>query len=116
MSAIQEQLVVYLAPTATLYAMIAPQGTPLPYVTYQRITSNVNNVLSGPPSIENVRMQVDVWADVASGGYARAQALAQSIVTAMQAWPVQNVLLNSYDLYEQDVQVFRVLLEFSIWQ
>lgn len=116
MSTIQEQMVAHLAPTAALHPMIAPQGTPLPYVTYQRITSNVNNVLSGPPSIDNVRMQVDVWADVASGGYARAQSLAQSIIAAMQAWPVQNVLLNNYDLYEQDVQVFRVLLEFSIWQ
>lgn len=112
MSTIQEQLVTYLAQTAAIYPMVAPQGTALPYVTYQRVASTVNNVLSGAPSIDNARMQIDVWAS----SYAGAQALAQSIIRAMQAWPVQNVLLNNYDLYEQEVKVYRVLLEFSIWQ
>lgn len=112
MSAIQEQMVTYLAPTSALHPMIAPQGTQLPYVTYQRIASNVNNVLSGPPSIDNMRMQIDVMART----YAESQTLAQAIIASMQAWPVQNVLISNYDLYEQDVQVFRVLLEFSIWQ
>lgn len=112
MSTIQEQLVAYLAPITALHPMIAPQGTTLPYVTYQRVASTVNNVLNGPPSIDNARIQIDVWAATYAGG----QTLAQSIVTAMQAWPAQNVLLNQYDLYEQDVQTFRVLLEFSIWQ
>jgi hypothetical protein len=112
MSTIQEQLKAYLAPTATIYAIVTPQGTPLPYVTYQRVANNVENVLSGLPPIENVRMQVDVWAAT----YAGAQALKQSIIAAMQTWTVQNVLISDYDMYEQDVQVFRVLLEFSIWQ
>jgi len=112
MSTIQEQLVAYLAPVAALHPMVAPQGTPLPYATYQRVASGVHNVLSGPPSIDNARIQVDVWA----GTYAAAQALAQSIIQAMQQWTVQNVLLNNYDLYAQDVKTYRVLLEFSIWQ
>lgn len=112
MSTIQEQLVAYLAPVAALHPMIAPQGAAYPYATYQRVANTVNNVLNGPPSIDNTRMQIDVWA----ASYADAQALAQSIITAMQAWDVKNVLVNNYDLYEQDVKVFRVLLEFSIWQ
>lgn len=112
MSMIQEQLAAYLAPTIAIYPMLAPQGTQAPYATYQRITSNVNNVLSGPPSIENTRMQIDVWAS----SYASAQAKSQAVIDAMQAWSVQNVLIASYDLYEQEVQIFRVLLEFSIWQ
>lgn len=112
MSTIQEQLVAYLAPVAPLHPMVAPQGIALPYVTYQRVASTVHNVLSGPPSIDNARIQVDVWASA----YADVQTLAQSIIQAMQAWSVQNVLLSNYDLYEQDVKVFRVLLEFSIWQ
>lgn len=112
MSTIQEQLVAYLQPIAALHPMLAPQNAALPYVTYQRVANSVNNVLSGPPSIDNTRIQLDVWA----ASYPDAQALAQSITAAMQQWAVQNVLLTSYDLYEQDVQVFRVLLEFSIWQ
>lgn len=112
MSSIQEQLVSYLAPVAALHPMVAPQGTSLPYVTYQRVSNTVNNVLSGPPSIDNTRIQVDVW----DSTYAGVQALAQSLVAAMQTWSVQNVLISNYDLYEQDVQTFRVLLEFSIWQ
>lgn len=112
MSTIQEQLVAYLAPVAELHPLVAPQNTALPYVTYHRVASSVNNVLSGPPSIDNARMQIDVW----GGTYAEAQRLAQAIIVAMQSWPVQNVLLNNYDLYEQEVKVYRVLLEFSIWQ
>lgn len=112
MSTIQEQLVAYLAPITALHPMVAPQGSALPYATYQRVASPVTNVLSGAPPIENTRLQVDVWAST----YQAAQTLARSITTAMQAWAVQNVLLNSYDLYEQDVKVYRVLLEFSIWQ
>lgn len=112
MSTIQEQMVAYLAPVAALHPMVAPQNTEYPYATYQRVANTVNNVLSGPPSVDNVRIQIDVWAR----SYADAQALAQSIIAAMQAWSVQNVLISNYDLYEQDVQVFRVLLEFSIWQ
>lgn len=112
MSAIQEQLAAYLAPITTLHAMVAPQNSAYPYATYQRIASTVNNVLNGPPSIDNTRIQIDVWAS----NYAAAQTLAGSIIAAMQAWPVQNILLSNYDLYERDVQVFRMLLEFSIWQ
>ncbi len=112
MSTIQEQLVAYLTPTVALHPMVAPQGAPLPYATYQCVASAVNNVLSGPPSIDNTRIQVDAWA----GTYPAAQALAKAIVDAMQAWPVQNILLNKYDLYAQEVQTYRVLLEFSIWQ
>lgn len=112
MSTIQEQMVAYLAPTAALHPRKAPQGTLPPYVTYHRVGSPTNNVLSGPPSIENVRMQIDVWAIT----YAEAQSLAQSIILAMQAWPVQNVLLNNYDLGDDVVNLERVLLEFSIWQ
>jgi hypothetical protein len=112
MSSIQEQLVAYLAPTVNIHPLVAPQGTLLPYVTYQRVANTVNNVLTGPPSIDNVRMQIDVWAST----YAEAQSLAKSLITAMQAWTVQNFLINEYDLYEQEVQVFRVLIEYSIWQ
>jgi hypothetical protein len=111
-STIQEQFVAQMAGVAAAHPIIAPQGTALPYVTYQRISSNVNNVLSGPPSIDNTRLQVDVWA----GNYAAVQTLAAAVKARMLAWSVQNVLLIEYDLYEQDVQVFRVLLDYSIWQ
>jgi hypothetical protein len=112
MSAIQEQLFIRLSGVATIHPMLAPQGSVLPYVTYQRVASNINNVLFGPPSIDNIRIQIDVWA----GTYAGAQTLADAIKASMQGWAVQNTLQNEYDLYEQAVQTFRVLLEFSIWQ
>lgn len=112
MSTIQEQLVAYLAPVTALHPMIAPQNTAYPHATYQRVANTIENVLSGPPPIDNMRIQIDVWAQTYQG----AQTLAAQIIAAMQAWSVQNVLISNYDLYEQDVQVFRVLLEFSIWQ
>jgi hypothetical protein len=112
MTTIQEQLRAYLGPVASIYPIIAPQGSLPPYVTYQRVGSTVNNVLSGPPSIDQTRMQIDVW----DTSYQGAQTLAAQIKTRMQAWPVQNILIGDYDLYEAPVKTFRVLMEFSIWQ
>jgi hypothetical protein len=109
---IQEQLLTYLSPITAIYPIIAPQGALPPYVTYQRVGSNVNNVLLGPPSIDNTRMQIDVW-DLT---YQGAQTLAAQIKTRMQSWPVQNILIGDYDLYEASVKTYRVLMEFSIWQ
>jgi hypothetical protein len=112
MTTIQEQLLAYLSPVTSIYPIIAPQGAVLPYVTYQRVGSNVNNVLVGPPSIDQTRMQVDVW----HTSYQGAQTLAAQIKTRMQGWSVQNVLIGDYDLYEASVKTYRVLMEFSIWQ
>lgn len=115
MSSIQEQLVAQLNGVAAggIWAIIAKQGASLPYITYQRITNTTNNVLAGNgnPPVENTRIQIDVWGTT----YAEAQAIAAAVKAAMLAWAVQNVLLLDYDLYEQDVKIYRVLLEYSIW-
>lgn len=115
MSTIQEQLAAQIgsAVGGRVYPILAPQPSTLPYITYQRISNSVNNVLSGNgnPPIDNTRFQVDVW-DVS---YAAAQATAAAVKVAMLAWSVQNVLLLEYDLYEQEVRIFRVLLEYSTW-
>lgn len=112
MMTIQEQLLAQIGGIAPTHAIIAPQNSVLPYITYQRISNQVNNTLANGPSIDNTRMQIDIFAST----YASAQTVAQAVTAAMKAWSVQNVKLLEYDLYESDVRVFRVLMDFSIWQ
>jgi hypothetical protein len=42
---------------------VAPQGTPVPYITYQAVGGDPINFLTGEaPDKANTRMQVNVWA------------------------------------------------------
>lgn len=110
---VQEQLVTLLTPVAPIYPFTATQNTAPPYLIYQRVSSTVNNVLdgNGNPPINNTRMQIDCW----GRNYAECQALAASVTTAMLGWFLQNVKLDEQDGYEEDVKLYRVILDFNIW-
>jgi hypothetical protein len=63
-----------------VYPVVAPQGTTLPYVVYQRISSGREYALDGYCGLENSRMQVDVYADTEK----EAWAVADAVTTAMR--------------------------------
>lgn len=115
MTTIQEQLAALLQPLAP--GGVAPQVTlqnnVYPYIVYRRLVSPVNNTLSGngSPPINNTLFEVSSW------GYTYADAVntAAAVAAAMQGWAVQNVLQHERDLYEDDVKLFRVVQEFSVW-
>lgn len=112
---IQEQLLTLLsgatAAGARVYPMTAPDAVASPYITYQRISSNTENVMSGNSGLTNTRMQIDVYATT----YAQATSIANQIDTLMAAWAVQNVPISSQDFYEDPVELFRVSSDYSIW-
>jgi hypothetical protein len=112
---IQEQLqaLIATATTASVFPIVATQDAPYPHITYQRISSRNENVMDGNGStpISNCRMQIDVWAKT----YAQAQALNDHVATAMKGWSVQNVQISSRDLYESDVKIYRMSMDYSIW-
>jgi len=111
---IQEDLVTLLGPAVAsrVYGAIAAQGTLMPYIVYQRVISQVENILdgNGNPPINSTRMQIDVW----SNSYASAQATAAAVRTLMLGWSKQNVNNGEQDLYEQDTRMHRVMMDYSI--
>ncbi|PUA17265.1 DUF3168 domain-containing protein [Glaciimonas sp. PCH181] len=113
---IQNQLFTLLSGGATLagariYPLTAPDGVVRPYITYQRIFSNSENVLSGSTNLFNTRMQIDMYALI----YFDAISLAAQVDSLMSSWIVQNVSLLSRDFYEDAVKLFRVSVDYSIW-
>ncbi|CAK1277634.1 Protein of uncharacterised function (DUF3168) [Burkholderia pseudomallei] len=116
MSTIEEQLYAVLnavAPNA-VYANVARQDLPMPYVIYRCMPSPVENVLdSQTPPADNTVFELDCWGRT----YADAVNLAATVRAALQAWSVRGVQKTSaHDLYEEDVKAYRRVFEFSVWQ
>jgi hypothetical protein len=96
---------------SNVFPQISPDGTVSPYITYSRISAQSNNVLSGTTSLINTRVQIDVYANT----YALAQSIATQVDGLMASWVFQNVSNPQQDIYEAEVRLFRVLLDYSVW-
>ena len=94
-----------------VHPLTAPDSEGRPYITYQRITAVDNTPLSGGAAFFNTRMQIDVYADT----YIAADSIASQVKTLLAGWSVKNVQISDVDLYENEVKLFRVQLDYSIW-
>lgn len=94
-----------------IYPNVAADKPPRPYIVYTRISSASENVLEGPTSLVNTRVQIDLYAD----SYVAVQTLASQVDALMQGWALQNVSNPAVDQYEPDVLLHRVILDYSIW-
>jgi hypothetical protein len=114
-----------MAIEGTLQALLAPLAAggcypivntsadvTLPYITYM-VVSNVPTVsLTGPSGLYNRHVQIDVFAE----SYKAAKDIEIAIKAAMaSSTTIKNVPLMAQDLYEEEVDTYRVILEFSIW-
>ena len=95
-----------------VYAILLPDETPLPAITYQRISTLSHNSLQEWARIDHVRMQVDCWAST----YAEAKLLAEQVRFAMQAAGFKGVLANDRDDFEPDTETYRVSADYMVWQ
>lgn len=93
------------------YCGQARQSPTAPYTVIGRISDIPENTLSSGVIKRNVRLQIDVYAE----DYDEAVALQNAIVTVMEAAAFTNVLLLAQDLYDDDVRLHRVLLDYSLW-
>lgn len=112
---VQQQLAALLTGAtgagAEVHPVIAPDATPLPYIVYQRIVSNTENVLDGDSGLVNTRIQIDVYART----YAQAVAVMGQVDALMNTWVVQNISILTLDGYEDAVKLFRVTSDYSVW-
>lgn len=96
-----------------VFALVIPQGTKLPCITFQRIGGMPANTLSGHSGLEEIDLQIDVWAR----DYDEAKAIAKAVRAAMPpSGPRFSAhLIEDQDLYEDGTNYFRVSMEYKVW-
>ena len=96
-----------------VFALVIPQGTKLPCITFQRIGGRPANTLSGHSGLEEIDLQIDVGAR----DYDEAKAIAKAVRAAMPpSGPRFSAhLIEDQDLYEDGTNYFRVNMEFKVW-
>ena len=96
-----------------VFALVIPQGTKLPCITFQRIGGRPANTLAGPSGLEEIDLLIDAWAR----DYHEAKAVAKAVRAAMPAnGPRFGAhLIEDQDLYEDGTNYFRVSMEFKVW-
>ena len=95
-----------------VYPMAAPDQTQAPFITYQRISANTENVMDGSNvQLCNTRSQIDIF----SRTYVQAASIASEVDVVMCTGFPQIISVQSQDIYESEVDLYRVLSEYSIW-
>ena len=100
-------------PTAAglrVYPMLMPQEPAYPALTYQRIANDPIASLDGNSNLDRVRLQIDCWALT----YLAAKNLAAEVRAEMAT--IGALLLLDLDDYESNEKVYRVTMDFSLWQ
>lgn len=111
--AAQDDIFTTLAPLVNnrCYPLIAPANVTKPYIVYQMITSLPMVTMDGATGLENKRLQIDGYATTYDG----VKTLEESVKTAMAAASFISVPLMTGDLYEPETQLFRSLMDYSLW-
>lgn len=95
-----------------VYPMAAPDQTVAPFITYQRVSAVSENVLDGSDTnLINTRLQLDIY----SATYAGAAAIFATVDSLMSSGFAQVTPLQNQDIYESEVDLYRVMAEYSIW-
>lgn len=98
--------------TTRIYPVVMPQEPTFPCITYQRVSGNQQNSLAGYATLENPRIQIDVWSESYSG----AKTLAGNIHTVMDgATAFKATLISDDDDYQSEIPLYRVSMDFSCW-
>lgn len=95
-----------------MYPVKAPQKPTRPYCTYQRVSGVEEYTMQGPAVIERVRIQIDCW----STSYLEAKQIGAGVKTSIEratAFTIHGY--TDQDLYEPDVDCYRVVQDFILW-
>lgn len=97
-----------------IWPLVRAQGASLPALTYQRIAGTPSTDLDGlDGDLTVVLVQVDCWAS----GFDAARVLAELVRVRIQtaADSFRGNLQSDRDFYEDDVKLYRVSQDFSLW-
>jgi hypothetical protein len=94
------------------YPLMMPQNPVLPAIVYSRQASNPFYRLEGGSSLSQVRVQIDCYAR----SYEEAKDLASNARSAMESASYKGTMIFDADFYEPDVKLYRVVLDFYVWE
>jgi Protein of unknown function (DUF3168) len=104
-----------------IYPVVRPQATPLPAITYQRISRTRFDPLDEPGALADARLQIDCWA----ASYAAVKDLAADIQHVLNGYtesgtaPPALRAIRAYpddrDDYQADPPVWRVSSDYSVF-
>lgn len=98
--------------TFRVFPDVAPEGTALPWLTYQSVGGQAVPDLDGPAETLNARMQISVWAATRTS----ATRLMQQASAAMCDEPLNGVAIGAaVSVYEQSTKLYGSRLDFSVW-
>jgi hypothetical protein len=97
-----------------IFPDVAPEGTPVPYVTYQAVGGEPINFLSGEaPGKTNARMQVNVWAKTRIEASELGAQVEDAIRAATDLQP--EALTGRIATYDKTTQYRGTMQDFSLW-
>lgn len=101
-----------------IYPVVLPQTPTYPCVTYQRISTTRESAMGVEVGIAHARVQCSAWAQT----YTAAKGVKEQLRAALERWRgtvlgvvVQDsFFLNELDLYEADVRIWHLPVDFMI--
>lgn len=95
-----------------VYPLVMPEKSVMPAIVFLRIASTPENTLNGGATIDQIRFQVDTYANT----YAEAKSVSASVRTAMESASFKGTLQTDQDLFEPDVKLYRVTQDYYVWK
>jgi hypothetical protein len=92
--------------TTKCYPVKIPQVPVFPLMTYTLITDVPDNHLRGPSGLVSARYQVEAWAETYSANYS-------GTVGTVKVGSILRI--TGRDWYEEAVDCYRVIQDFSVW-
>lgn len=93
------------------FAVRAPDGVLKPYVTFFEVSSAPVTSLGGDSGLDNVRLQVDVWADT----YEEAREVSKGIRALISGASFKPTTQDKREDYESDTKLYRVSTDYACW-
>lgn len=94
-------------------AGMLPEGELRPYVTFSLITGERIPSMTDSGVMRHVRMQFDCW----SPNYGESKRIALAVQEAIEASALfEVVFITDQDLYDNEAKLYRVVVDYSIWQ
>ena len=105
--------------TTRCYPVTIPQSPTYPLILYTKITGMRDHTLRGASGHAHPRFQIEAWAET----YTEAKTLADAIRNALDDYSgtvlgtvIGSCLIDSeQDVYESEIEVYRVLQDYFIW-
>jgi hypothetical protein len=97
---------------ARVYPDVAPEGTAMPFITFQQVGGVGFKFYEGPSAKKNSRMQINVNAATRAESMTLIRAIEDLLITDMQADPIGAAVAEYVDAI---VPIYVSRQDFSLW-